>query len=68
MRHRLRLTDASFRNFEKILNLRNEKMNVDLMNSRKTAALAAGFRAVREYVYEICIVIAIYVKAAGNGC
>ena len=39
-----------------------------LMNYGKPAALAAGFRAVRAFVYEICIVIAIYVKAAGNGC
>lgn len=62
MRHRLRLTDASFRNFEKILNLRNEKMNVDLMNSRKTAALTAGFRAVGVSDYKICVVIAILCK------
>lgn len=68
MGHWLRLTNAPFRNFEKILNLRNESASFALMNSEKPTALAAGFRAVREFVYEICIVIAIYVKAAGNGC
>lgn len=45
MGHWLRLTNAPFRNFEKILNLRNESASFALMNSEKPTALAAGFRA-----------------------
>ena len=41
-------------------------MRLYLMNSRKPAALAAGFCAVRVSDYKICVVIAILCKKVYN--
>lgn len=50
------------RKFKKLSVLRNEIMGFDLMNTRKPAAFAAGFRAVRASDYKNYVVIAILCK------